>query len=262
MGSSLGVVIAGGGQKATRDSTSEAIGIDQPHACGQELGTIQRTLKMKTGEVVHIRVRPQDVMGAIDLIRATPIYTPGMSLASVIAWAFMYSMEAMRANGIIPKRDGFEYNEMLSPFKGMAKYDRARRSATSIQLGKAVSELEINDTQLHIPAAASSADSSSADSSENSSASARSNIPSALRIGEAELGELNLRVMSSRAEYLGERRNLSAEQIAKWLVNSSSRSSAESFLSREQIIEAEQLIRSILSNYCSIMEREQREQRE
>lgn len=71
---------------------------------------------MKAGEVVYIRVPPEDVMTCVDLVRQAGIYTEGMSLASCIRLALSGLCQGARDAGTAPVRDGFEYMDMIGPF--------------------------------------------------------------------------------------------------------------------------------------------------
>lgn len=72
---------------------------------------------MKAGEVVKIRVSPKDVMTAIDLVQGAGLVVTGMSLAEVVRLAMSGLMQRARETGAAPNRDGFEYMQMLAPFK-------------------------------------------------------------------------------------------------------------------------------------------------
>ena len=83
---------------------------------------------MRTGEVVQIRVMPADVMTCIDLCQQAGIVVDGMSLAQVVSQALKGACFAAREAGKVPKRDGFEYNEMLAPFKGYPAHKGVRKT--------------------------------------------------------------------------------------------------------------------------------------
>lgn len=76
---------------------------------------------MKGGAVVSIRVNPQDVMAAIDIIEAAGVYVRGMSLAQCVKLAFEGMAQDARSRGVIPVRDGFEYASMVQRFTGVSQ---------------------------------------------------------------------------------------------------------------------------------------------
>ena len=73
---------------------------------------------LTTGKTVHIRLSTEDIMGCIDVVEASNVQVPGMSLALVVRLALSGLLEAARVQGSIPKRDGFEYEEMISRYGG------------------------------------------------------------------------------------------------------------------------------------------------
>lgn len=71
---------------------------------------------MKAGRVVHIRVSPKDCMGCIDVLQKNGIIVRGTSFPQVVSMALKSLLNTVRGVGVIPDRDGFEYNEMMEPF--------------------------------------------------------------------------------------------------------------------------------------------------
>lgn len=74
---------------------------------------------MKPTKTLSIRIRPSDFMSAIDILEKCNISYYNTSMAQVIHIAMGVAFNTMRETGIIPKRDGFEYNEMLNRWKKM-----------------------------------------------------------------------------------------------------------------------------------------------
>lgn len=68
--------------------------------------------------VLHIRLNPEDVMGCIDVIKASGVNPAGMSLAMIARLALSAFLEGARQNETIPTRDGYEYSEMVAPYLG------------------------------------------------------------------------------------------------------------------------------------------------
>jgi len=71
---------------------------------------------MRAGEVVRIRVNPQDAMSVADIVRKLGFNYTGMSFSQACAIALSSLLETVRENGAIPRRDGFEFAEIMAPF--------------------------------------------------------------------------------------------------------------------------------------------------
>jgi len=69
------------------------------------------------GEVVKIRVHTTDVMACVDVLEAAEVSVPNMSLAQVVRVALSILCESARKQGIVPRRDGFDYTSMIAPFR-------------------------------------------------------------------------------------------------------------------------------------------------
>jgi hypothetical protein len=108
----------------------------------QQLATVQQynratckhdnaeTNMSKAGVVVSIRLNPLDVMTAIDIADAAGVSHPGMAMSQVVKIAFEAAMQAARATGAVPTRDGFEYDAMVSRFKGVSQ--SRKRQVTAV----------------------------------------------------------------------------------------------------------------------------------
>ena len=101
---------------------------------------------MKSGEVVHIRVNPEDVMGCIDICKASNVYTSGMSLAQVVRLTLSGLLESARAAELIPRRDGFEYSTMVQPIIASG------RNGKKIQISNTFELAEISRVANDLPA--------------------------------------------------------------------------------------------------------------
>lgn len=71
---------------------------------------------MKGGRVITIRVNPEDIMGCIDLVKKADSNMPGMSTAMIVRLALSGLLESARRAGVVPRRDGFEFEQMIAPF--------------------------------------------------------------------------------------------------------------------------------------------------
>lgn len=97
------------------------------------------------GNVVQIRLNTEDVMGCIDILKHANVDTTGMSLAMVTRLVLSAYLEGSRLDGTIPRRDGFEYSQMIAPFVHTSK-------AKKIQTTNAVLNTEIALIKVDKPA--------------------------------------------------------------------------------------------------------------
>lgn len=70
--------------------------------------------KFKAGVVVTIRVTPPDCISCVDVADFGGLYTPGMSFAQVVRDALGTLLESARQQNVIPTRDGYEFEEMVT----------------------------------------------------------------------------------------------------------------------------------------------------
>lgn len=84
---------------------------------------------MKPGRVIKIRVNPRDCMTAVDIVSQTGDMPRGISFAQVVSVAMSTAFNTLREHDIVPKREGFEYSQMMEPFKDQPHLDRARKLA-------------------------------------------------------------------------------------------------------------------------------------
>lgn len=74
---------------------------------------------LKGGVIVTLRLNPQDVMAAIDIVDKAGMHFPGMSISQCVKIALEGMFQASRNANAIPVRDGFEYEDMISRFTGI-----------------------------------------------------------------------------------------------------------------------------------------------
>lgn len=75
------------------------------------------THTMTPGIVVSLRVNPTDVMAIIDALDYIGIPKANLSFAQATKLVLASALEGFRQAGIVPRRDGFEYLEMIAPFE-------------------------------------------------------------------------------------------------------------------------------------------------
>lgn len=68
---------------------------------------------MRAGSVASIRVNPRDSMSVVDIVKSTGMYVEGMSFPQMVSLALSGCLQALRDNGVIPDRQGFEYQEVM-----------------------------------------------------------------------------------------------------------------------------------------------------
>lgn len=98
----------------------------------------------KHGKVVYIRVNPNDCMTCIDVCQKVKTITTGMSFAQLVSFALATLCRTVRDDGAVPKRSGFEYAEMMSPWDVNTK-----NTKTKIRLNKAA---ELQGSEFVVPA--------------------------------------------------------------------------------------------------------------
>ena len=101
---------------------------------------------MKSGEVVHIRLNPEDVMGCIDVCKTARVYIDGMSLAQVARLALSGLLEAARKHEVIPRREGFEYAAMVQPILAVG------RNGKKLQITSIIEQAEASRVVADLPA--------------------------------------------------------------------------------------------------------------
>jgi hypothetical protein len=93
--------------------------------------------KKRTGEVVHIRLDPQDCMAVADMMRVTGQYIPRMTLGVAVSTLFRAQIDVWRREGRIPIRDGFDYFDVMKPF-GLSSRGNKSLMAEQLSIGREV----------------------------------------------------------------------------------------------------------------------------
>jgi len=75
-----------------------------------------------------MRVRPGELMACVDVLEAAGVQVNGLSLSGMVRCALNVLIQSALDAGSIPKRDGFDYNERIAPFKRASL-------ATKVQVG-------------------------------------------------------------------------------------------------------------------------------
>jgi hypothetical protein len=89
---------------------------------------------MTPGIVISLRVNPRDCMSVADLVQKLNAYMPGMSFSSAVSIALSSAMESFRVNAILPDRSGFEYEQVMAPFKIKKRDARKLAIASTIRM--------------------------------------------------------------------------------------------------------------------------------
>lgn len=66
--------------------------------------------------VVQFRLNTEDIMGCIDVLNLSDINKDGMSMAMVCRLVLSSFLQGAREKGMIPKREGYEYTDMVAQF--------------------------------------------------------------------------------------------------------------------------------------------------
>lgn len=93
---------------------------------------------MMPGRVVKIRLSPMTCMACVDIVNKVGANRDGISFAQVVTLALSSAIAAFKENGLVPDRDGFEYSQLMEPFKDQPHIDRARK----LQLTKVIQGMD------------------------------------------------------------------------------------------------------------------------
>lgn len=88
------------------------------------------------GTVVYMRVNPTDQMSVVDILDVIGQSKENLSFNAAAKIAFATLLESARQAGTIPRRDGFEYGEMLQPFERENLKNRAAKLLLTKELSK------------------------------------------------------------------------------------------------------------------------------
>ena len=91
----------------------------------------------KAGRSVYIRVNPKDCQSVVDVLKRVDILPRGMSFSQGVSIALASCLEGLRQAGVIPTRDGYDFNEVMAAFPLDRKADRVRKlDITGVIQGK------------------------------------------------------------------------------------------------------------------------------
>lgn len=103
---------------------------------------------MRPGKVVTIRINPKDCMGILDVLELSNQRIPGASFPVMASLTLSSLLETMRQNGIIPTRDGFEFDGM------MREFIEPKRTKTKLEIADAIhsagSDMRIRPVHMEI----------------------------------------------------------------------------------------------------------------
>ena len=85
------------------------------------------TSRMRPGRVAQIRLNPKDCMTVVDIVNQAGGIKPSMSFAQAVSLALGCAFETFRKKGVVPDRDGFEFNDMMQPFPDTTRGRRAEQ---------------------------------------------------------------------------------------------------------------------------------------
>lgn len=97
---------------------------------------------MKPGRTANIRINPADCMSCIDLVQRSGMNLKGASFSVIVSAALSTALESFRQSGIIPRRDGFEYGQMMQDYPLQPKENRARSFAIGKLMHSVGSEIQ------------------------------------------------------------------------------------------------------------------------
>lgn len=84
---------------------------------------------MRAGKVARIRVNPKDCMSTVDLCKLVGLNPGSMNFSQSVSAAYSTLLEMCRKQGTIPRRDGFEYLQLMGSLKEtVTTSDRAERA--------------------------------------------------------------------------------------------------------------------------------------
>ena len=101
---------------------------------------------MTPGERISMRVKPRELMASVDILKAVGVDIQGVSVSELVRLAFNVLVESAIKNKQIPERDGFEYTELLAPFK------RANLR-TKVAVGQTIALAELHRAAAGLPPA-------------------------------------------------------------------------------------------------------------
>lgn len=192
-------------------------------------------------EVVKLRLDSADVMACIDAAQTANVATPGMSLAQIVKWGIVVMAQTLRDSKAIPVRTGFEYSQMTDRYKRPSQAVKTKvgmqmvseeynlktggRSIGLVQTTTTRSELEERCNGLDVP----------------------DKVLMLIPFVFEDISAVTYRMKDHDV-------NVTRDERAKWLLYADARGVlAERYMTREQIIEAEALIRTVWKEYPSVL---------
>lgn len=103
-------------------------------------------VEMSPGEKVWMRVKPRELMACVDVLRAAGVDINGVGVSGLVRLALAVLIESAVKAKQIPDREGFEYLELITPFK------RAN-IRTKVQVGHAIRMAELERESIDKPTA-------------------------------------------------------------------------------------------------------------
>ena len=103
------------------------------------------------GVVARIRVNPRDCLSILDILQSNGIDIQGMSFSAITSLAMTCMLESLRKGEVIPRNDGFDYNERMGPYlEGKSTSDKSGLTGglymKAVQ-GESLPEIQINGRQ-------------------------------------------------------------------------------------------------------------------
>lgn len=98
---------------------------------------------MMHGRIARIRVNSKDCMAIVDLLEKIGMQVKGMSFSQGVSIALSSTMESLRQQGVLPVRDGFEYNNLMKRFPPDVKAARARALDITRTMNKAGPDAQV-----------------------------------------------------------------------------------------------------------------------
>ena len=82
--------------------------------------------KLTPGRIARIRVNPQDCMGVLDTMKLLELKPEKFTFDQAVRIVLSSLLESARSHGAIPRRDGFEYSQMMAQFIQRITSDRTK----------------------------------------------------------------------------------------------------------------------------------------
>ena len=73
--------------------------------------------RKKVGTVISVRISPKDSMAVYDALIAVGLKPADFTFPSAVSRFITNAVETFCTSGIIPRRDGFEYSDIMTSFK-------------------------------------------------------------------------------------------------------------------------------------------------